>query len=619
MPLARSSRVLYSRDSHRRPSAEGTVSRRVVRFGSFEVDLQAGEVRKRGRVLRLQEHPFQVLEALLEQPGRVVSREELRARLWPADTFVDFDNGLNNAIYKVRTALGDSASAPKYIETVGRRGYRFIGTLAEGPVDAAPVPRTAVPGSAPPTVSSIAVLPLANLSSDADEEYFSDGMTEALIGQLASIRSLRVVSRQSIMRYKGSVKPMPRIARELGVEALIEGTVLRSGQRARINLQLIHGASDSHLWSAQWDRDLSDVLVVQADIATAVARAVSAHVTSEEASRFRRNGRIDPVAYDAYLKGRFLWHPRTREGLFRSLDYYRQALACEPRFALAHAAMAESYGPLGYLGMLAPADATPAMRAAAERALEIDPDLVEGLTALAACEAFHEWRWRDAERRFCRAIALNPNYSTAHFWYGLLLEIEGRQEENVAARRRGLELDAFNLRGRAVLGRALFLAGRVEEAVAQLGGVLELDPHESFARRELAIIALGRGDHERAIAMLQGLADWGSLGHAYAVGGRRREARAALDALRARERQDYVSPVQPALVHLGLGDKSAALDELERGLALRAVDLAAVRVDPRFVPVAGHPRFSALLARMHLAPIRTPAASFVSQRQPPRG
>jgi serine/threonine-protein kinase len=249
------------------------------------------------------------------------------------------------------------------------------------------------------------------------------------------------------------------------------------------------------------------------------------------------------------------------------------------------------------------------MRAAAERALEIDPDLVEGLTAMAACEAFHEWQWRDAERRFCRAIAINPNYSTAHFWYGLLLEIEGRHEENVAARRRGLELDAFNLRGRAVLGRALFLAGRLDEAVAQLSGVLELDPQESVARRELAVIALGRGDRDLAISVFQGLADWGSLGHAYAVAGRRSDARAALDALLAQERQDYVSPVQHALVHLGLGDVGAALDELERALALRAVDLAAVRVDPRCVPASGHPRFSALLARMNLTPIRDPATS----------
>jgi TolB-like protein len=594
--------VLSSGSSRREKDAGGTVTGRVVRFGSFEVDLHAGEVRKRRRIIRLQEQPFQVLQALLEQPGDVVSREALRARLWPADTFVDFDNGLNNAVNKVRGALGDSAAAPKYVETVGRRGYRFIGTIDERPVDAAQGGQTPAGGSAPPAVSSIAVLPMVNLSSDAEQEYFSDGMTDALIAQLASIRSLRVVSRQSIMRYKGSVKSMPRIARELGVDAVIEGTVLRSGQRARICLQLIHGASDSHLWSGQFDRELADVLRVQAEIAGAVARAVTATVTADEASRFHRAANIDPTAYDAYLKGRFLAYQRTRESLLRSVEYYRQAIAREPTFALAHAALAESFGPLGYLGFVPPHESTPAMRAAAERALAIQPDLVEGLTALAGCEAFHEWRWRDAERDFQKVIAINPNHAMAYFWYGQLCEIEGRQDENVALRRRGLELDPFNLRGAAALGWALFLAGREEEAWTQLHGVLELDRRHFFARRELAVIASGRGDHELAISLLQGLGERGSLVHAYAVAGRRAEAMAVLESLVDDEQQAYVSPVQHALVHIGLGDESAALNELERALALRAVDLAAVRVDPRYRPVWGRPRFNELLARMNLAP-----------------
>jgi tetratricopeptide (TPR) repeat protein len=347
---------------------------------------------------------------------------------------------------------------------------------------------------------------------------------------------------------------------------------------------------------------------VQAEIAGAVARAVTATVTPDEASRFHRAANIDPAAYDAYLKGRFLAYQRTRESLLRSVEYYRQALAREPTFALAHAALAESFGPLGYLGFVPPHESTPAMRAAAERALAIQPDLVEGLTVLAGCEAFHEWRWREAERDFQKVIAINPNQAMAYFWYGQLCEIEGRQDENVALRRRGLEVDPFNLRGAAALGWALFLAGREEEARAQLRGVLELDPRHFFARRELAVIASGRGDHELAISLLQALGERGSLGHAYAVAGRRDEAQAALASLVAQGQQEYVSPVQHALVHIGLGDVSATLDELERALALHAVDLAAVRVDPRLVPASGHPRFRALLARMNLAPIRDPGA-----------
>jgi len=356
----------------------------VVRFGVFEVDFKAGEVRRHGRRLRLQEKPFQVLQALLERPGDVVSRDELRAHLWPVDMFVDFDNGLNNAINKVRRTLGDSVAAPSYVETVGRRGYRFIGTIEADMLTLARSPPLGWVPVSPPMVSSLAVLPLANLSGHEDEEYFSDGMTDALISQIAGIRSLRVISRQSIVRYKGSRASMPKIARELGVDSLIEGTVLRVGGRVRISVQLVHGPTDRHLWSGRWDRDVSDVLIVQSEIARAVADAVAATVTADEAFRLTRVSNINPAAYDAYLKGRFFWRQRTREGLLRSVEYYRKAITIEPTFALAHAAEAESYGPLGYLAFLPPHESTPAMRAAATRALELDPELVEGLTALAA-------------------------------------------------------------------------------------------------------------------------------------------------------------------------------------------------------------------------------------------
>ena len=570
-----------------------------VRFDVYDVDLTSGELWKRGRRLRIQEKPFQLLEALVERAGEVVSRDELYRRLWPSDTFVDFDRGLNNAANKLRTALGDSAEAPRFVETVGRRGYRFIGTLEakEGPPQASP--RVAPPAR---HIRSIAVLPLANLSSDPEQEYFSDGMTDLLISQIAGIQSLRVVSRQSTVRYKGSQTPMPVIARELGVDALIEGTIARSGGRVRINVQLIHGPEDSHLWRGNWERDLGDIFILQSEIARAVADAVAATVTTAEALRLQAARNVDPAAHDAYLKGRFFSRQRTREGLLRSVGCYRQAIAIEPAFAPAYAALAESYGPLGYLGFLPPHEATPAMRAAATRALELDPDLVEGLTALAACEAFHEWRWREAETHFQRAIAVDPNYSTAHLWFGLQLEIEGRHDESLAQRLRGLALDPLWLRAVVEVGRGLFMAGRHDEAAARLQSALELDPNYAFTRRALALVDLTRGHYDAAIAGFEAVGDRGSVAHALGVAGQAERARAVFDELTRQSEGEYVSPVSYALAHLGMGERDASLAALERAVTTGAVDVAATRVDPRFAPIHAEPRFAALCRRMHLPP-----------------
>jgi TolB-like protein/Tfp pilus assembly protein PilF len=586
----------------------GTETPRVLRFAAFEVDVKAGEVRKHGRRVRLQDKPFQVLQSLLEHPGEIVLREELRARLWPADTFVDFDNGLNNAVNKVRRLLGDSPAAPKYVETVGRRGYRFIGAV-ETPVRVAlpsiqlPVSSsTARTGWAPAAavVSSLAVLPLANLSDDAEQEYFSDGLTDALISQIAGIRALRVISRHSSMRYKGSRAATAKIARELGVDALIEGTVLRVGARVRVTVQLVNAATDSLVWSGEWDRALEDLLLVQSEIARAVAQEVRAVITPDEARRFARVSSVDPEAYDLFLRGRFFWSQRTREGLLRSVDYFRKAIQRAPLFAEAHAAIAESMGPLGYLGFLPPHEVTPAMKAAATAALSIDPDLVEGLNALAACAAFHEWRLAEAETLFQRAIAVNPNYVVTYMWYGQLLENTGRQEANVETRAVAVRLDPLNLRAGAALGIALFLAGRADEGIARLQSTLELDPNYFFAREHLARIDVARGRLTEAIDTFQSIGADGSLGHALGLAGRTGEARAILRKLQERAHTEYVSPFRIALVQIGLGERDAALASLERAFEIRAVDLSEVKVDPRFAPLASERRFAALLQKMGL-------------------
>jgi TolB-like protein/DNA-binding winged helix-turn-helix (wHTH) protein/Flp pilus assembly protein TadD len=615
--------------------------RQVLRFSSFEVDLKAGELRKEGRRRRLQEKPFRVLEALLEHPGDVVTREELRQRLWPSDTFVDFDNGLNNSVNKVRTALGDSASAPLFIETVGRRGYRFVGTIQlpdepVGPVsldlvetsvgESQPLSRDhsrwriAVIGSVAaailvttalvrssressatvPTVSSLAVLPLQSLSDDAEQEYFSDGMTDALITHLAGIRALRVISRQSTIRLKKTDKPMPEIGRELGVDAIVEGTVLRTGNRVRITAQLVHAPTDRHLWSQEYERDLSDVIQLQSDIARAVAREIHVALRPEEASRLDSIAKVAPAAYDAYLRGRYLWNRRTEEGLRRSLDYFAQAVALDPKFAAAHASMAETYGPLGYMGFVPPHESTPQMKAAALKALELDQNLAEGWTALGACAAFHEWEWAAAEKYFKRALEANPNYATTYMWYGLLLENTGRQDENLAMRRRAIALNPLSPAAGAALGSALAHAGRLPEAVRQLRSVLELEPTFGQAHSFLGLAHLMSGTVNEAIAEFELVARDGSLGHAYASAGRTAEARAVLTELREASRERYVSPYEFALVLIGLGDRNGALDWLERAYDTRAVKLSIVKIDPRFKALQQEARFRALLSRMNL-------------------
>jgi TolB-like protein/DNA-binding winged helix-turn-helix (wHTH) protein/Flp pilus assembly protein TadD len=614
-----------------------------IRFGSFELDAKAGELRRDGRRMRLQEKPLKMLLALVEQAGEVVSRDELRARLWPAKVVVDFDNGLNNAANKLRAVLGDSANAPRYIETVGRRGYRFIGALDSGdavaPVPAASPADEIVPATAsareapwaivrvgaavavalvlaavaalalrgredvfsgPPRIEALAVLPLANLSSDPEQEYFSDGMTDALIAELASIGSLRIISRQSVMRYKSSDAPMPTIGQELNVDGVIEGTVLKSADRVRITVQLIHAPTDRHVWSAQYEEPLGDVLALQAQIARTVARELRASLTPEESARLAHTSDVDPEAYDLYLRGRHFFVQRTNASMHRALEYFERALAIEPDFAPALAAMAEAYGPLGYLGYMPPDQATPKMRAYALRALELDPESVEGWTALGAWAAFHDWRLAEAEQHFQRALRLSTNYSTTYGWYGQYLENIGRQQENLAARQRAFELDPLWVGTGSALGQALFFNGRAEEGIAVLERTIELDPANTLPWTYLGFVYSSMGRFEAAIEAYTHAGDDGGLGYSYALAGRREEALACLRRLEQSAREAYVAPRRFALVHMGLGDVPAALAALEQSYELRDPGLSGLGVDPRFAPLAQEPRFVAILQKMQL-------------------
>ena len=450
------------------------------------------------------------------------------------------------------------------------------------------------------TIRSLAVLPLANLSSEAEQEYFSDGMTDALIGQLAGIRSLRVISRQSIMRYKNSAIPMPRIARELGVDGVITGTVVKTANRVRISVQLIHAPEDRLLWTDTYERTLGDVLTLQAEIARTVATEVRVGLSTKESARLEQNTTINPQAYDLYLRGRYFWAQRSEEGLRKSIDYFERTLALEPRFAPAYAGLAEAYGPLGYQGFMAPEEATPKMKAAALRALELDPNLVEGLTALAACAAFHEWNWSEGERLFKRAIEVNPNYSTAYGWYGQLLLNRNRPAEALRVRERAYALDPLWVGTASAYAETLAANGRTEEAIALMQRTLELHPNSPLALWYLGGIYGMAGRTSEAIETWAPLGPRGSLGHAYAVTGRRNEALAVLDSLETRARTRFVSPFDFALLYAGLGDVEAALAALERGAASRFPGMSGLLVDRRFAPLANLPRFIAVLKTMGL-------------------
>jgi TolB-like protein/Tfp pilus assembly protein PilF len=391
-----------------------------------------------------------------------------------------------------------------------------------------------------PRVASLAVLPLASLSSDPEQQYFSDGMTDALITHLAGIQALRVISRQSTLRLKKSEKPMPEIGRELGVDAVVEGTVLREDRRVRVTVQLVHAATDRHLWSQEYERDVSDLLHLQSEIARAVAREIHVTLRPQETARLAATVAVSPAAYDAFLRGRHLWGQRSESSLRRALEYFRQATTLEPSFAMAHAALAETYGPLGYMGFVPPDEARIGMQSSGLRAVELDPQLAEGWAALGACAAFHEWDWTAAESYFRRALETNPNYPTTYMWYGLFLQNMGRQEENLAMRRRAIVIDPLNPAAEAGLGSALAHAGRLDEAIGQLEGVLELEPAFRQAQWYLGQAYLAAGRHEDAIRTFQATGRNGSLGHAYGVAGREADARALLAELGDAARVRYV-------------------------------------------------------------------------------
>jgi TolB-like protein/DNA-binding winged helix-turn-helix (wHTH) protein/Tfp pilus assembly protein PilF len=617
------------------------------RFGLFEADPHLGMLTKQGKRLPLQELPFRTLLMLLERRGELVTRDELHQQLWP-DTIVDFDHGLNKAINKIRDVLGDSASNPRFIETVARRGYRFladvtldepvaqVGSVAQvGPTDAdaeaAPPAakrrplrwillgiagvllfasvmtwKVVGPWQSAMAVRSIAVLPLQNLSGDASQDYFADGMTDELITQLAQISELRVISRSSVMTYKNAHKPLPEIARELNVQAIVEGSVVSSGPRVRITAQLIRVPADEHIWANNYEGDLRDTLRLQGEVARAIAAQVRVKLSPREQAALKVTREVNPQAHEAYLKGRYFWNKRTGTDLKSAIDYFNTAIAIDPDYAAAFAGLADSYALAGdwEYGLLSPQEAWPKANAAAKRALALDSGLGPAHASLAFAMDLYTWDWSAAEAEYQRAIALSPNYATAHHWYGFHLLVTGHNQEAIVELRKAESLDPLSLIISADIADALCIAHLYDQSIEQSNKALAMDPNFAVAHYELGQALEQKALHAQAIAHYQRAIELGghsaafdsNLAHAYAVSGRKDEARRIVQQLEWREDQYPAAYANIALAYVGLGDADSAMTWLDKAYAAHVNPSILLR--PGFDPLRTDPRFQSLLERI---------------------
>ena len=571
-----------------------------IRFGIFEVDTRSGELLRQGSKVKLQDQPFQALVVLLERPGEVVTREELWKRLWPENTFVDFDRGLNKAINKLRVALQDDAEKPRYIETLPQRGYRLI-----APVENQVQTQDRFRPQDSPHIDSLAVLPLDNLTGDPAQEYFSDGMTEELICAVARIASLRVISRTSAMQYKGSHKSLPEIARELRVDAIVEGSVARSGQKVRINAQLVLAHDDTHLWSGRYERDLRDILQLQAEVAQSIAGQIHKKVAPDHAFPERAR-QVHPQAYEACLQGDFFRDKMTPVDLEKSIGFFTRAIELDPAYAQAFGGLSRSYFYMGLFGMGIPTEIFPEARASAARALELDETIASAHNALAAIHIFYDWDWGAAEAESRRAVELCPGESVTHAHFADYLSIRGRHSEAIAEYGRALDLDPISRVYLGHFGLILYRARRYDESIAQCQKALEIDPDYVNGLWFLALSLEQKGDLSGAIAKLEKAVSLSEgphyralLGRAYALAGDSTRAIDILEELRLLSKTRYVSPFDIAVVQLGLGDRTSGFQHLEESYQQRVFRIIELTM-PMFDGLRSDPRWQDLVRRVGL-------------------
>ncbi len=616
----------------------------IYRFGPYELRPQTQEFYKQGTKLRLRPQPFQVLRLLVERAGDVVPREELFESLWSAETFVDFEHGLNTSIKELRGVLGDSAEIPRYIETLPRCGYRFIARVEEieaprisaGNGNKARVAVAVAPATkrraalvvilcscvaiglaawlawqhsyakgAVASIRSIAVLPMQNLSGDAAQEYFADGMTDELITDLAKVGGLRVISRTSVMRYKGTKKGLPEIARELNVDGIVEGSVMRSGERVRITAQLLHAPSDRHLWADSYERDLGDVLRLQNEVAQAIAQQVRAQLTPKQQAQLRAAHAVNPTAYDAYLKGRlyFVNEFTKPDSLRKAQHYFQESVQQDPNFALAYAGLADTYVYLAFAGALPRDQAYRSAKRALAKALALDDSIGEAHDTLGLLSSEFDWDWDTADREFSRAIALAPSYSCAHEDRATFLALTGRRAEALAEITKIDQLDyGFSV---AQTESTTYYELRDYPGLIEASrrGLL-LDPKDWFQHYALGVGYEGTGklqeaisEYQKAIEMSGGSQGAVALAHAYSAVGRKAEAERILRDLERKSNETSASPYTMATIYAGLGENDKAFEFLEKAYSQKSLGiplslssdlvLESLRPDPRFQNLLG--------------------------------
>jgi TolB-like protein/DNA-binding winged helix-turn-helix (wHTH) protein/Tfp pilus assembly protein PilF len=629
---------VFSVDSQ--PGAETT-----VRFAGFELNLKTGELRQDGVAIRLQPQPTLILTLLVSRPGSLVTREEIQQRVWGTETFIDFDTGLNSAIRQIRHALKDDTEAPRFIETVPRRGYRFLAPLEkienngrEPAVQPLATPyRSDTVHAAKPrawrhakwllaggvmlasllviviwpwlsrgrgdAIDSVAVLPFVNASTDPDAEYLSDGIPETLIGQLSQIPRLKVMARSTVFRYKGANVDPQKVGRELNVRAVLTGKVLQRGEMLTISMELMDVRDGSQLWGKQYNRKLADTLAVQEDIAREVTDKLRLRLASVEEKRLTAHVTENVEAYQLYLKGRYHWNKRTPDGIQKAIESFQQAIEKDPGYALAYAGLADCYHVPA--NPLPPRKKMPLAKAASMKALQLDDTLVEAHTSLARVLFVYDWDWPAAEKEFKRAIELNSRYAPAHQWYGGYLTATGRFREADAEKKRALELEPLSLVINFEVGLASYFSRNYNQAIDQFQKTLELDsnfppPHTFLAAayEQKGMLKEATTAFQKAITITQGPARTqatAGLGYVYAVSGRKAEARKILAELQSLSEHRYVPATDTALIYAGLGDKDKAFAWLDKAYEEHSFSLSNLKVEPRFDPLRSDPRFADLL------------------------
>jgi len=617
-----------------------------MRFRDYQLDPDGFELRRAGHRLRLERKPMELLILLAEKQGQLVKREEIIEKIWGKDFFFDAENGINNAVRKIRSALNDDPEQPRFVETSVGKGYRFIAPVERmlEPPSAPPVstgapsersksvlwrraavPAVAVAGliaaafifnvagvrsrvfarSASP-IRSIVVLPLENLSADPNQEYFVDGMTDALITALAQVSSLRVISRTSAMHYKGSHQALPTIARELNVDAVVEGTVMRSGDRVRITAQLLDARTDRHLWARAYDREVSEIMSLQQDVADNIFQEIQAKLTPEENLRASRKRQVDPVAYDDYLRGLYFWHKFTAAGMTRAAEYFEKSVQKDPSYALGYAWLANAYGMLAqFVGP--PSDFMPKSKEATEKAVRLDDNLAEAHDSLANIKYYYDRDWAGADREFQRALQLNPGNALIHGGYARYLDAMGRFEEASRQHEITRELDPLILIGFYIRGDHFLFLRQYDKAIAEFRAALDLDHNFFIAHKGLAKAYKSKGMEKESISeweqvdVLEGESDQAEATKiAYARGGYKGVLKAWLKAVEhQRAAGGYVDYSKEASIQAQLGNKDLALQALEKAFA-EGEDMTFLNVEPEWDPIRSDPRFQDILRRVGL-------------------